>query len=349
MTWQFPQRTQPPALSRPIDTSVPSHIQQRRKDWQESLCSLYDALRTGQCNAFYVVSPQLPSGLGKQPFTVLFSAAAVKGNERLQAVMGTSSAGVRSVLKMQGVEFETPLVIGGSSTYATATGRSTTAIDHTTRSMLVFNGALRVHALFDFLLNRAFTLLDNVCDVPVLLAPVQFTHAAIKKYTLTATASTASAARAGAGTSKDAHKGPENTEKTLHILDVRGGMIPGWVADRLLRVLTSEDSLSLNIKATSTGNTTAITMVTAPFPASLSLNWHVSNPSTGKICDVSVYCIGGCTSDEEAKRWSATLEGLDTAAVREIKFTCGGEGGKGEKGGKYQIVQTTPRILPVNF
>jgi len=350
MTWQFPQNPQPPASSRPIETSVPSHIQQRRKDWQESLSSLYDALRTRQCSAFYAVSPQIPSGIGRQPFTVLFSVAGLKGNERLQAVMGTSSAGVRSMLKMQGVEFETPLVTGGSTTSATATGRSTTASDHTTRSMLLFNGALQVHALFDFLLNRAFTLLDSVCDVPLLLAPVQFTHAAIKKYTLTATAASAAVA---SGTRKGARKGQVNTSKTLHTLDVKGGMIPGWVAVRLLRVLTSEDSLSLNNNkaSASTADSTAVTMLTAPFPASVALNWHVSNPPTGKLGNVSLSCIGGCTSDEEATRWSTTLEGLDTAAVREIKFTCGVEGGKGEKEAnrKYQIMQTTTRILPVNL
>jgi hypothetical protein len=226
-------------------------------------------------------------------------------------------------------------------------GRSTTAIDHTTRSMLVFNGALQVHALFDFLLNRGFTLLDSVCDVPVLLAPVQFTHAAIKKYTLNATAASAAVASKGAG------KSQVPTTKTLYTLDVKGGMIPGWVSDRLLRVLTSEDSRGFDDKVATAGNSTAVSMVNAPFPASVALNWHVSNLSTGKVGDVSLHCIGGCISDGEATRWAATLEGLDTAAIREIKFTCGVEGGKAEKKkeskGQYQIVQTTTRILPVNF
>jgi protein downstream neighbor of Son len=358
MTWQYPQNPQPPAQSRPIGTSLPSHTQQRRKDWQESLCSLYDALRTGQCSAFYVVSPQLPSGIGKQPFTVLFTAVGVKGNKKLQAVMGTSSAGVRSVLKMQGVDFETPLIIASSTSYSTASRFATSSIDNTTRSMLVFNGALQVHALFDFLLNRAFTLLDNVCDVPVLLAPVQFTHAAIKKFTLSATTSTAAVAAGGAGTSKGARKGHVNTAKTLHTLDVKGGMIPGWVADRLLCVLTSEDSLNSQNENSNDNTTAAINMVSAPFPASVALNWHVSTPPTSKS-NVALHCIGGCVSDAEAQRWSSTLEGLDTAAVREMKFTlssCGTIKGKGgdqdqdqdQAKGKYQIVQATNRILPVN-
>ncbi len=272
-------------------------------------------------------------------------------------MMGTSSAGVRSMLKMQGVEFETPLVIG-NTTNSNATGRSTAStIDHTTRSMLVFTGALQIHALFDFLLNRAFTLLDNVCDVPILLAPVQFTNAAIKKFTLTASSSSSSSAAAAAGApnskgaARPSSKGHVNT---LHTLDVKGGMIPGWVCDRLLRVLTSEDSLDLNdssnITNASSPIATTITMVAAPLPASVALNWHVAPPSSrkSKAKSVTLKCIGGCVSNEEAKKWSTTLEGLDSAAVKEIKFTenDGEEGKDGER--KYQIMQATNRFLPIS-
>ena len=359
MTWQYPQNPQPPAQSRPlVGTSVPSHIQQRRKDWQESLCSLYDALRTGQCSAFYVVSPQLPSGVGKHPFSIVFNVAGIKGSERVQAVMGTSSAGVRSLLKMQGVDFEAPLM-GNTSNTLNHGGRSAnTTCDHTTRSMLVFSGALRVHALFDFLLNRAFTLLDTVCDVPILLAPIQFTHAAIKKFTLTMTNSTSAVAAGKGGARAKGNNNKSTGANTLHTLDVKGGIIPGWVSDRLLRVLTSEESLGSTSEkernTTTEAGATAVTMVSAPLPASAALNWHTNTPSTSKHGKkkVSVQCFGGCVSENEAAQWCQTLEGLDTAAVREMKFIAVGEdtGKEGEEQGRgtYQIVQATTRVLPLN-
>jgi hypothetical protein len=243
---------------------------------------------------------------------------------------------------MQGIEFETPLVLGNSTT-----GRSTgaAAIDHTTRSMLVFNGALQVHALFDFLLNRAFTLLDNVCDVPVLISPVQFANAAIKKFALAATSATASAAAAGTSKAVRVSKGQVNTVKTLYTVDVKGGMIPGWVADRLLRVITSEDSLNLDTNS-STATAATLSMVSVPLPASVALNWHL--PASSKHKDkVSLCSIGGCVSDAEAMRWSTPLEALDTAAVREIKFTSPCGQGKNAKEATYQIVQATNRILPI--
>ena len=44
------------------------------------------------------------------------------------------------------------------------------------QSLLVFEGALRVHGLFDFLLNESFRTHGDECDVPTLLAPPQLAH-----------------------------------------------------------------------------------------------------------------------------------------------------------------------------
>lgn len=48
------------------------------------------------------------------------------------------------------------------------------------QSLLVFEGGLRVHGLFDFLLNESFRSHGDECDVPTLLAPVHFQHACLK-------------------------------------------------------------------------------------------------------------------------------------------------------------------------
>lgn len=47
------------------------------------------------------------------------------------------------------------------------------------QSLLVFEGALRVHGFFDFLLNESFRAHGDECDVPTLLAPAQFAHASL--------------------------------------------------------------------------------------------------------------------------------------------------------------------------
>lgn len=50
------------------------------------------------------------------------------------------------------------------------------------QSLLVFEGGLRVHGLFDFLLNESFRTHGDECDVPTLLAPVQFAHASLRAF-----------------------------------------------------------------------------------------------------------------------------------------------------------------------
>lgn len=50
------------------------------------------------------------------------------------------------------------------------------------QSLLVFEGGLRVHGLFDFLLNESFRTHGDECDVPTMLAPVQFTHASLRVF-----------------------------------------------------------------------------------------------------------------------------------------------------------------------
>lgn len=323
MSWQYPQNPQPPAASRPVDTTLPAHVLRRRQDWQEGLCSLYDALRAGQCAAFYIVSPQLPTGVGKQPFSVLFGAAGVGGRSRVHAVMGRSTPGVREILRKSGVEFDAPIMGAGRKAGGVGFGAEGT------RSMLVFEGALRVHALFDFLLNRVFELSDEICDVPLLLSPVQFTHAAVKKYTFSGATVTALGTNTAATAPKSRSKGngAATPMPTSYQLEIKGGgCIPGWVSDRVLRVLSSSQGDA------------GVTMTCDPLPASVALNWHTESSHKEGCTTKGVFRWGGsgCLSEDEGERWCQVLYGLDTAAVKEVAFMQG----------TFKVVQTTPRLLP---
>jgi hypothetical protein len=89
------------------------------------------------------------------------------------------------------------------------------------QSLLVFEGAVRVHGLFDFLLNDSFTSHGEDCDVPVLQSPSQFAHAALS----------ASQPRL-LGMSDSNQPG-----QAQHRLELRGAALPPWVLDRLAAVL----------------------------------------------------------------------------------------------------------------
>jgi hypothetical protein len=89
------------------------------------------------------------------------------------------------------------------------------------QSLLVFEGGLRVHGLFDFLLNESFRSHGDECDVPLLLAPAQFAHASLQ----------AAAPRA---------LGPSDARdpgRAQHRLELRGAALTPWVLDRLGAVL----------------------------------------------------------------------------------------------------------------
>ena len=280
----------------------------------------------------------------------------------MHAVMGRSTAGLRNVLQKNGIEFDAPLMSTGKKAGAGGGAGGTAAAEGGTRSMLVFEGWLRVFALFDFMLNRAFELSDEACDVPLLIAPVQFTNATVKKYSFAMAAVTAPATttngqkKGGAGKSKGTHASAAAVLPTSYQLELKGrDCVPGWVCDRLLRVLS-----------VSQGDA-GVTLSCEPLPASIALNWHTpqqpsenagdaqgqetgtkktggassdekaadKNPSSVK--ELVRWFGSGCLSKSEGERWCQVLHALDSAAVKELTYAQG----------TYKIIQTTARVLPI--
>ena len=123
----------------------------------------------------------------------------------MHAVLTRSTPGTRALLHKEAVGYTAPLAtttIGGTTSGRGGGGKGRKAPDKAlhhpaavhiseaalggTRGALVFEGALRVHGLFELLLNRGPSLQDDAVDVPLLMAPVQFTHSALRSYTLEA-------------------------------------------------------------------------------------------------------------------------------------------------------------------
>ena len=257
---------------------------------------------------------------------------------------------------MQGVRFTAPLLGNSGSNNSSSSNNAGFAADGT-RSMLVFEGISSVHAFFDFMLNRAFTLSEGVCDVPVLLSPVQFTHAVVKAFSFSLSGGGAHGQqqqqhRKGGGvTSRTTTTTTTTTTSTTttsissYQLEVKGGMIPGWVADRMLCVLRS------------TQEPAGVTMLCDPLPHSVALNWHFSTTTTTTSAAADkkqdsenknaaaavvppppqlVIRDSGCVCEGEAQRWCTPTAGLDAAAVREVRYSQG----------SYTIMQTTVGVLP---
>lgn len=108
-----------------------------------------------------------------------FGAAGVGGRRRMHALLTRSTAGTRALLQQGlGLGFAAPLMPGGGEVAAEDGPGSSDS----TQSMLAFEGALRVHGLFDFLLNESWRLHGDECDVPLLLAPTQFLHGSLRAH-----------------------------------------------------------------------------------------------------------------------------------------------------------------------
>lgn len=160
LSFQFPLDPRPAGKSR-VDMD-------RREEWRSAFLSVYDAYRSGACDSFYIVSPDG----SRRPHVAFFGAAGIAGRSRMHAIVTRSTPGLRSLLKGKlGLNFEMPLLsqqaLGGQG-------------DQGEKSMLYFEGAHRVHGVFEFLLNEN-SLHGDTCDVPIILAPVAFVNAALKR------------------------------------------------------------------------------------------------------------------------------------------------------------------------
>lgn len=307
MTWQFPHDPQP-AVTGAAARARADALRPRRLHWQTALASLYDSLRCGRCDAFYVTSPDMPASVGRKPFTVMFRAAGVGGHRRLHAVITRSTPGLRALLDQMAVGYEAPLLPGGAG----SAGRdarmrpSSSASAEGTRSMLVFEGALRVHGVLELLLSRAFELHGDGCDVPLLLAPTQFEHASLVAC---------------------------QVEAPGKALVLRGPHVPPWVADRVLSVLSE----------TQAG---VLTMACEPCCEAQALNWAPRNKKRKADAEAEAEAEApalddfeaqqrGCLGAGEAARWRRATPCLSGAAVKELTVT----------GGCFAITKLTSRVL----
>eukprot|EP00887_Chlorella_sp_A99_P003308 scaffold9.g3308.t1 len=311
LSFQYPGGgAQPPRPElRALGTPTPALIR-RRQAWQAAFCSLYDAYRAGRCDAFYYVSP----GESRNPFVALFGAAGLAGRPRMHAILTRTTAGLRALLEGRlELGLATPLMREGGGGGAAAGDLSAPPAEGT-QSMAVLEGTLRVHGLFDFLLNESFRTHGDECDVPTLLAPVPFVHAALVSAEPNPL-SAPSAAPAGAA--------PQ------HRLLLRG-LVPPWVVDRLACLLA----------VTQDGN---FCMAADTHPLTLALNWlpgggagggarpPLGSDAAGAGSAALWPAAGddyaaqqrGCWDAEEAARWRAPAPGLACNVLRELRCEGG--------------------------
>lgn len=172
------------------------------------------------------------------------------------------------------------------------------SLDNGSQSLLVFEGAQRVHGLFDFLLNESFRTHGDECDVPTLLAPVQFAHASITAFQPRVL---------GEADARDA-------KRSQHRLELRATALPPWVLDRLAAVLA----------VTQDG---CFSMACDTHPLTLALNWcggsaAAAEQAAGGSRAAALTDHGsrqrGCWDAEEAARWRAAVPGLSCNVVREL-------------------------------
>lgn len=193
-----------------------------------------------------------------------------------------------------------------------------------TQSMAAFEGALRVHGLFDFLLNESFRCHGDDCDVPLLLAPTQFLHASLVSIP---------ARQLGVAAAPAAAVGAQLQQQPQqqHRMDLQG-LLPPWVVDRLVGVLAVTQDAGFS-------------MAVDTHPLTLALNWRPSRSGGGGpaaagedeaaggrgAAEAAAAAAGrqtyddhaaresGCWDAEEARRWRAPPPGLACNVLRELR------------------------------
>ena len=173
-------------------------LPRRRELWAAALRDLVYAVRAGRCGGFYCVPPPGSTDAG----TVAVFGEAVAGRPGMWGVLTHSTRRMRGELDAGGVGYSMPhrgaaasareideaqellaeAEEGGVEVQIPARGG---VADNSAESLLLFEGAERVHGLYDFLLNevRAGTL-HAKSDVPPLLAPVLFEGGTLVRHEL---------------------------------------------------------------------------------------------------------------------------------------------------------------------
>lgn len=231
--WRFPQN----GLSQGVVKAMPKDVVNRRRhDWCEALCSIYDAYRAGKesCPVFYVKSPEYHQGRSNSfHYTAMFANSNINGRSRAHAVLSRSTQGFRNMLHKLGIGFESPLLKDPLASK-----------DQGSRSVLLFEGAVRVHGLFDALINVLHT--NDDCDVPLIISPVSFRNGSLERLRI-----------------KETHLNGGQT-----VLEMKEIFIPPWVISRLLVLMSSISTDGLDIRL-------------SPVADAIPMNWGTGN---GAVC-----------------------------------------------------------------
>ena len=209
----------------------PQQTNMNKREWQHSFCDLYDKLRNENCAAFYVV-PQVSNetrirgrNIRKRSWAALFTAAHVGMKPRISAALSRSTPGLRASLKEIGIRFRMPFA-----------SKSSKSLEEGVSSALVFEGPRNVHGFFDFLLNRCgLGFLTEGKQMPALLSPVEFIGASLHRYPLIY--------EAGNRTNRivKSKNSALDDRRMAHVITLKdtGSGCPGWIIDRVLRILSS--------------------------------------------------------------------------------------------------------------
>ncbi|PON40807.1 Donson [Trema orientale] len=193
-SWVYPQSTLPSSLISVLTSSAADGVEvdflrKRQVAWEDSFRSLYYMLRGGFCNVFYVCTPH---------FVVMFTGCDGLGRTKrlCNAYISQSTRSFRALLREHDVCFSMPLChskveqvttedlaelseIEKQNLGQTRRLSSSSDIDNTPESLLVFSSNKNAHGLYDILLNyRSFLTALAGMDVPLLYSPVPFQNAA---------------------------------------------------------------------------------------------------------------------------------------------------------------------------
>ena len=242
-TWVHPADAWGPEMCLAARGAEAGLLAKRHEAWAAALRSLYKQQRSGSCAAFYVVLDGC---------VALFGAPRTAGRAAPWALVSRSSYVLRRRMAQYGLQFDTPLGSAddagaaaadvaelaelaasrpGRSRMAQVRGELESAADNTAASLLRFEGAGRVHALFNFLHEGLAAPPDSARDVPLLLAPLSFAHASLRPLELVLQRSRRLGAAADARSAEAG--GPDGAIVYSASLS---GMLPPWCVARLCAV-----------------------------------------------------------------------------------------------------------------
>ncbi|CAL8467510.1 g7048 [Coccomyxa elongata] len=305
MTWQHPDTSLPAAAVSALTGLKSSQVLDARKStWQEAFRSLFMALRSGACGAFYFATAEG----AKRPFVAYFGGAGMGGRPHMHAWLSRSTHGVRERMRSEpcGLDFCTPLAPRAQAEAAVAKDErmqaelleigqrkaptSAAGIDGKPASLVFFEGATRVHGLFEHLLFEAVTSSEQT-DVPLLMSPVPFLGASLHQLHPQLLPSVERQTAPGAA-------GPGG-----YRMEVRG-LLPPWVLDRLLAVLRDSQDGQFKANLETDPQTTAFNLAVA-------LDTEGGRQQGTKA-------EGGILDQDEAERWQSPVGDMALCVMREV-------------------------------